>query len=176
MNLPDRLLAALSALIERHLARTDYHALYPCEVVAQHEDGSLELKPETDRFGAGLSRVPIRGLPGVKVKVKQKARVLLGFEGGAPRRPYAALWTADSLEELTVTASVKVVVKSPKVYLGDDQDAKPVARVGDVVECAMPVEVPVVGTLSGQPFAGLLTITDPVLGVIDSAGTGVFSK
>lgn len=154
------------------LPRLDPLAFYSARVVRQNEDGTLELKPDEKRFGDGLSAVPIRhGLPGVSVRVKSGARILLGFDGGDVRRPFAALWEPGSLESLTIEAETKVVVIAPSVVLGDEDKAAPVATLGCVVECLMPPLVPIAGTLNGAPFSGSLTITDPILGVIDSAAS-----
>lgn len=138
----DRLKGAVADLVRQFTGHTDYHALYPAEVRAQNEDKTLELRPDSAKL-PGFSRVAIRhGLPGVTVTVKQGARVLLGFEGGNPEKPYAALWTADSLDTLTVEAQTKVTIKAPVVYLGDEEDARPIARAGDLIEVYLPAVPP----------------------------------
>lgn len=138
----DRLKGAVADLVRQFTGHTDYHALYPAEVRAQNEDKTLELRPDSAKL-PGFSRVAIRhGLPGVTVTVKQGARVLLGFEGGNPEKPYAALWTADSLDTLTVEAETKVTIKAPVVYLGDEEDARRVAREGDLVKFTIPLPPP----------------------------------
>lgn len=91
----DRIKTHLARLVENVTRRVDYFALYPCKVVSQNNDGTLELKPDSTRL-PGLSKVRIRhGLPGVAVKIDGGSRVLLGFEGGSPTAPYAALWEFD---------------------------------------------------------------------------------
>jgi len=69
---------------------------------------------------------------------------------------------------------------SERVFLGtsatNEDGVWPVARVGDAVECLMPPVVPVSGTLSGAPFAGVLTIVDPIVGLITSGSAKVNSK
>lgn len=174
----ERMKGALARFVEQVMGRVDYLALYPCRVVSQNADGTLELKPNTDKMGAGLSRVPLRlGLPGVTVKVKNQARVLLGFEAGDPQRPVATLWEADGLDEITVTAQTKAVVNSPNVWLGEeDGDARPVARLGDIVECMFPLAIPgttppnATVTVAGAPAPGWLVVTDTLLGIITTAG------
>jgi hypothetical protein len=131
----DRLKQSLFALIDLRTARLDFFASYPCRVVSQNEDGSLELKPDDPRVGAGLSAVPVRGLPGVVARVKTTARVLLTWEGGDPAKPIATLFEAHSLERLEVTASVQVTVSAPKVVLAQSEGAaRPVATVGSLVQ------------------------------------------
>lgn len=139
----DRLKGAVADLVRQLTGHTDYHALYPAEVRAQNEDKTLELRPGSTKL-PGFSRVAIRhGLPGVTVTVKQGARVLLGFEGGNPEKPYAALWTADSLDTLTVEAETKVTVRAPEVIFADtDSSARRVAREGDVVKFTIPMPPP----------------------------------
>jgi hypothetical protein len=131
----DRLKGAVADLVRQFTGHTDYHALYPAEVRAQNEDKTLELRPDSAKL-PGFSRVAIRhGLPGVTVTVKQGARVLLGFEGGNPEKPYAALWTADSLDTLTVEAETKILLKAPSVIAAQTEgNSRRVARMGDLVK------------------------------------------
>lgn len=131
----DRFKGAIAALVRHLTAHTDYHALYPAEVKGQNDDKTLELRPDSQDL-PGFSRVAIRhGLPGVTVTVKRGARVLLGFEGGNPQKPYASLWTADSLDTLTVEAETKILLKSPSTVIAQTEgNARRVARMGDLVK------------------------------------------
>src|SRR5512133_210126 len=90
-----RLLEAIRALVDACVGqRLDYQALYPCTVVAQDGLGRLDLLPDDAKIrGTGFQGVPIlSGLPGFVSTVAPGARVLLGFRGGDPQRPFAALW------------------------------------------------------------------------------------
>jgi hypothetical protein len=121
----DRLARGFTRLLRRRFSRIDYFALYPSIVRAQNADGTLELEPEDSRL-AQVPHVPIRlGLPGVTVKVAKGAKVLLGFTRGDPSQPVATLWEAHSLTEITITASVKVVVAAPDVRLGGPAALQP---------------------------------------------------
>lgn len=143
--------------------RLDPLALYPARVVSQGDDGTLDIKPDALKLGAGLAMVPVRhGLPGVTVRVRPGARVLLGFEGGDITRPFAALWEAGGLESLTITATTKIIAKAPQVFLGDETDARPIARAGDLVEVYMPAVPPL------PPI--------PLQGIISNASTKVSSQ
>lgn len=107
----ERLNAALRRLVAKHLPPLDYLALYPARVVAQNGDGSLELRPVDGRIPPS-SRVPLRlPLPGMTAQVAPGASVLLGWEGGDPSAPFAALFAGGSLLALTVTA--------PSLAMGD---------------------------------------------------------
>ena len=131
-----------SALVERVMGRVDAFALYPATVKAMNDDGTVDVKPDSTRWGAGLSRVPVRGLPGVAVKVKTGARVHLAFSEGDVTRPVAVLFDADSLDTLTITATTKIIAKAPQVFLGDETDARPIARAGDLIEVYLPAVPP----------------------------------
>lgn len=106
----DRLRYGMAAFIDTLLgrsaesrARWDHMALYPCTVDAQAGDGTLDLRPDDIVVsGSGLSGIPLRtGLPGWEVSVPSGTRVLLGFEGGDPSRPFALLWEHESdIDEL----------------------------------------------------------------------------
>jgi hypothetical protein len=92
-------LDALLRIIEGLVGpRLDHLALYPCRVVAQSADLTrLDLQPDSARVPP-CAGVPIRhGIPGVTVTVPVGARVLLGYAGGDPAQPYAALWEAGSV-------------------------------------------------------------------------------
>lgn len=128
---------------------------YPASVVSQRADGTLDVRVDPP---SGLSRtkeigfteVPIRGLPGVEVKVRPGATVLLGFKDADRSSPYVALFDPGSLQELKVTAAVKVTVDAPQIDLGDAFGA--VLREGDTVTIPGP---------SGGA-AGPITISGPL--------------
>jgi hypothetical protein len=154
--LRDRVKDQLSRFIRWVMRDVTYHKLYPSQVQRQDASGLLDLLPDDESIrGTGTSGVQIRhGLPGCTVKVRPGARVLLGFENGDPRRPYAALW-----EEGDIIS----------VSLGFG-GSRPVARIGDTVSVFFPPTIPVSGTLSGAPFSGVLTITTAAPGIIDGSG------
>lgn len=96
-------LDALRAIIEGLVgSRLDRLALYPCRVVAQSADLTrLDLHPDDSRIPP-CAGVPIRhGIPGVTVTVAPGARVLLGYAGGDPAQPYAALWEAGNVTSVS---------------------------------------------------------------------------
>ena len=110
MSASDRLKSALEAFWNRLAGKYDYFAHYPCTVVSQNPDGSLELKPDSPLW-PGLSNIPIRyGVPGVTVQVASGARVMLFFENGSPQAPRAAIWESSGLNQITITAATAVVV------------------------------------------------------------------
>jgi hypothetical protein len=141
------------------------HALpYPCKVVAQNADGTLQLMPEDPRMPShGLDGIRIcPGLPGWTIKVSVGARVRVCFDNGDRSQPYATAWDLDD----------KVTSLS---YLGG---TRPFARVGDPVQVFLGVGSTFIfaGTFTTGPAAGsscagtvTCTITSPSPGII-SAG------
>lgn len=109
----DRIKGALQRLVQSFMARIDYLALYPARVVSMEVSGqTVELKPDDARI-PDLTDVPLwHGLPGVEVEVEKDARVLLGFEGGNPARPFAMLWQGETLKSLKVTSVGEVSVEA----------------------------------------------------------------
>lgn len=153
-----RLLKALALRIFERKSR--FLRLYSATVQHQHDDDTLDLMPDDSRVrGTGLQRVSIRhGLPGVRVRVAQGAIVRLGYENGDPRRPYAALWNAGSIEQLSF-----------------DGGTQPIARKGDPVRVYWPATCQIVGTLGPLPFTGTITIATASAGVIEGGKDNVLA-
>lgn len=111
MRLYDAVAALVEAIIGRRL---DYHALYPSTVLRQAADGTLDLLPDDERMrGTGCQGIRIRhGLPGYTCTVPVATRVLLGFEAGDPKRPYAALWDAGAVTTITFDGGTEDVART----------------------------------------------------------------
>jgi hypothetical protein len=144
----------LTRLINRVMSRVDYYTLYASRVVVQHADGTIDVIPDDPRMPS-KAHVPIRSLPGTKVKVVAGARVLLGFENGDPSKPIASTWEEGGLEALEIGG------------------ARPVARLGDQVIMTMPTTIPITGLVAPVPpggtFTGTMTVTTPMTGSIITA-------
>ena len=109
-----RILDGLARIVATLTRRVDYLALYPCRVVQQRADGTLDLHAEDSRVGAPAS-VPYRTMPGLSFEVTAGARVLLGFEGGNPARPVALLWELGDATVVKVNGGTTGVARN-----GDD--------------------------------------------------------
>lgn len=107
---------------KRHI---DFSREYPCKVVKQNLDGTLQLLPDDAVMrSAGLDHVPIRyGIPGIKATVSPGARCHLAFAAGDQTRPFVGSWEYDP---------DKVVINS--IFDG----AQSLARVGDLVTTGGP--------------------------------------
>jgi hypothetical protein len=145
----DRFFSAFRDLVRRAVPGIDYHAAYPSRVVTQNADGTLELRPDTDRM-PNVPRVPIRTLaPGVTLRVAAGARCLLEFEEGDPRRPIATFWDGGGLTEIQLGGT------------------RPIARQADTVTVPIPVGTmltlqavaPIAGTPAGIPSGTPMVLT-----------------
>lgn len=81
----------------------DYLAAYPCKVITQNSDGTLELSPDDSRLPPSYSHVPIRyGIPGITVQVANGGRALLQFTGGDPTKQYCTIWETSTVTSFVV--------------------------------------------------------------------------
>ncbi len=115
----ERVRGAFKRLARSAAPRVDFFARYEAKVIRQSPvDDSLELVPDDERV-APISDVPIRvPAPGFRVLVAPLSKVLLGWEGGDPQRPFC-----EAFSRLAGSAT-RVDVKSPDVRLGDPDLAK----------------------------------------------------
>ena len=106
----DRIMQSIEMLVRRATRRIDYTILYPCTVLADHGDMTLDLQPDNTALPA-LTRIALWvGVPGLQVQVKSGAKVLLGFRDARPDQPYAALFGAGGLSTLTLSLDGPMVV------------------------------------------------------------------
>jgi len=151
------------AALDRYLAgqrrSIDYSREWPCKVITQNTDYTLQLLPDDAAMQAiGLDKVPIRyGIPGMRAKLKPGARCHLAFAGGDPKRPFAHNWEFDE-------DTVEVIE-----FVAGGRNSG-LARIGDSVKVFVDpgVPIPVSGTVSGAPFVGVMTIVTPLAAVIET--------
>lgn len=153
------------AVLDKALASThrkiDYSADWPCRVITQNPDDTLQLLPDDDVMRArGLDHVPIRyGMPGFRVRLKEGARCHVAFAGHDPQRPFAHNWESDpdSVESIECMAGGR---------------SAGIARQGDSVKVfVVPgAPIPISGLIDGvTAFAGTMIISTPLQAVIETA-------
>jgi hypothetical protein len=131
---------ALGKLRSKTKQEVDYSREWPCKVVTQNIDGTLQLLPDDEVMrgnGRGLDHVPIRyGMPGMKALISAGARCHLAFAAGDPSRPFVGSWEYDpsTVELITVLDG------------GQDQ-----ARVGDLTQQGGVGTVVTFSNLAGLP-------------------------
>jgi hypothetical protein len=108
--------AGLEAMVDEKARRMDYLAMYPGSVVKWQRAGGvdkLDVRLDDQRFGPGLTAVPLRvGIPGVLVEVPKGARVLVGFENGSPAQPVAHLWQTSKALNLEIETTGTITIKA----------------------------------------------------------------
>lgn len=149
------LLAALERLLGRLTRRVDYTALWPARVVAQRGDGTLDLVPDSPRV-APCQGVPYRTLRGLSVDVPAGARVLLGYEGGDPARPYALAWEIGDATSVRVNGGTRSAARD-----GDSVSVTIPAGAVLVSSPGGPIPSPAPITLSGTITSGTTALRLP---------------
>jgi hypothetical protein len=151
--------AAFQRALSGQRRQVDYSREWPCRVITQNPDYTLQLDPDDDVMKAdGLDRVPIRyGIPGMRAKVKAGARCHLAFAAGDPTRPFAHNWESDP-------DSVEYIE-----YLVNGRAAG-FARQGDSVKVFIDpgIPIPVQGVVGAAPFSGVMTIATPLSAIIET--------
>lgn len=149
------LLAALGRLLAPLTRRVDYTALWPARVVAQRADGTLDLHPDSSRVSP-CQGVPYRTLRGLSVEVSAGARVLLGYEGGDPARPYALAWEIGDATSVRVNGGTRSAARD-----GDSVSVTIPAGAVLVSSPGGPIPSPAPITLSGTITSGTTALRLP---------------
>lgn len=98
---------------------TDYCALYPCEVLRDHGNHTLDLRPEHPLLPDMTEVRLVQPISGAKVKIRAGATVLLEFQGGDPARPVVTGYAASVLERFEI-----VTGRGQGVVIDDDRGQK----------------------------------------------------
>jgi hypothetical protein len=106
------MVASIQSIVRQEVAGIDYQALYRFKVVSQSADLlTVDVNPvePNDTRLAGMSKVPVRAGSAVKVQFATNATVLLGWDGGDPRRPFVCLGaSADSVQRIQLAGNTDV--------------------------------------------------------------------
>ncbi len=146
----------------------DYSRPYPCAVVSQNGDGTLQLDPDDKKLkGTGLDNVPIRcGIP-AKVEVSGGARCVLEFDAGDPKRPFVSAWETSSVDKIRINSgAIPTAFKGGMVtvVIGRDGLTDALFKIAANLLCAVPGSPPTVNpasllTLPAAPIMAPGTIT-----------------
>lgn len=133
MRLIDELRAVVRALVDGDLR---FARLYPAAVARVHGDGTLDVIPDDPTMrGQGHRVEQTHGVPGWVGDPEVGDRVLLGFDGADPTKPYAI-----GARKRTATKAVF------------NEGDKAIARVGDTVSLGSIVAIQSVAPMSiGAP-------------------------
>jgi hypothetical protein len=171
----DRLKEDLAAFIRWVMRDATYLGQYVCTVQGQDADGLLQLLPDEEKVrGDGLGAVKIKvGLPGFEVKVPVGARVLLGWEDGNPKKPYAALFDPSSVTSIAFADGTQAVARQGDLVIAGGtglvvtfMPPPPAPPVGATPNNAMVVGVPYLISFSAVAPAPPLYEQQPLYGAI----------
>lgn len=111
--------SGLETAVHQATRWTDYLAVYPCEVLRDHGNHTLDLRPEHPLMPE-LTEVRLaQPLPGARVKLKAGGVVVLSFQAGDPARPVVLHYGDCALELLEVVTGRGQVLR-----LEDDRGRK----------------------------------------------------
>lgn len=145
----DRWFSAFGGLVERVLndkQRIDYRALYPARVIQWNESGvnpsglvdvvfindDLAQTATKLRSKSGIPVLPTT--PGLSYKPTAGTQVLIGWQGGDERYPYALAWLGlGGSSEVTQTASDAVTVTASTPVTGHVDVVASTVNLGDAV-------------------------------------------
>ena len=171
----DRWFSAFGGLVERVLndkQRIDYRALYPARVIQWNESGinpsglvdvvfvndDLAQTATKLRSKSGIPVLPTT--PGLSYKPAAGTQVLIGWQGGDERYPYALAWLGlGGSSEVTQTASDAVTVTASTPVTGHVDVVASTVNLGDAV--------------GGQPVVvqAMVTATATLVGLLAAAFT-----
>lgn len=104
------------AVARRALRWVDYLALFPCTVIRDHGDHTLDLLPEHQGLPEMVKVRMLQPIAGARVKLKAGSQVLLQFQQGDPARPLVTNTAMATLEKLEL-----ITGKGQQLILDDDR-------------------------------------------------------
>lgn len=139
----DRVKGPLLAMAEPYAA-PEYRGLYRARLVSQSADlQKCGVIPDDDRLPQ-MENIPLaHGVPGLSVRVRPGAHLLVGWMNGSPARPFASLWETDA-------SAVKVTMTADDIFMGGETGAER-APMGETLQTYL---VKQSGLLSGHIHPG----------------------
>ena len=118
----DRLEDAFAAIVRGSIPAIDYFANYWARVISQSGttiDVEVE-NPTIKKAFPSMSKVPLtKGWPGGSLQMPAGGRVLIGWSGGDPSRPYAQSFdSGTSATSVEITASQSVSLDAQSIAVG----------------------------------------------------------
>ena len=98
----DKGIDALKRLAEQAVRHVDYMAVYPCKVLKDWGDMTLDLKPNHPRLPSMTHVKLVQPIAGARVKIKVGATVLLEFQHADAARPLVTGYGMADLELLEI--------------------------------------------------------------------------
>lgn len=156
----DRVLGPLQQVIDRQTAPMRFFGRYEY-IISNPSDATVDCAPVDTQLGLPeLQAVPLVGDALASYTPPDGGKCHIMFLDGSSRKP-VCVWT-----EVTAQNGPTGITLAPQ-----GSGANNVARVTDTVVCIFPPVMPIAGTISGAPFVGVLTITTPAIGAIQTGSS-----
>jgi hypothetical protein len=144
----DRLLGPIQEIVQKELAPTRFYGRYKY-TVSNPSSTTVDGTPVNPSIGLpDVQNVAITADSIASYTPAAGSTCHIMFLDGMPTEP-VCVWTDQTPTKASILSGVQ-----------------PVARLGDQVQCFLPPGLPVVGTVSGNPFTGTITVANPITGAI----------
>lgn len=154
----DRIFEGFRSLVAKLLAPTKYYATYEYTITGT-AGTTVDCTPnDTTKGLPALNSVELRADSIASQNPQTGNLCHIVFLNGDPTKPKCT-WTQPN--------------PTAAQLLGG---TNPVARLGDQVQVFLPPTLPIAGTLSGAPFTGTITVTNPLSGSITQGSQAVSSE
>jgi hypothetical protein len=154
----------LGRAIEAYLRQRDAAHVWGCYRYRVFAMSGNRANLQAVRRLAGLPDVlPVTIRPGVAgmwAKLRPGSEVLVEFIEGDVTQPICVGFPSKD--------DAHYIPESLELCVAPGKTGKPLARLGDTVDVFLPPEIPVAGTVSGNPFVGIITIATSVPGIIST--------
>lgn len=156
----DRVVEPFRALVRAEVSPLRFFGTYEY-VISNPKPTTIDGTPSDATLGLpDLQNVPIRGSSLASYVPPDGGKAHVEFVNGQPTRPVCT-WTQADAE-----AGPTEVVLGPH-----GTGANGVARTSDTVTVLFPPIMQVAGTIAGAPFIGVITITTPAIGAIQTGSS-----
>jgi hypothetical protein len=153
----DRVLGPLQQIVEKQIAPLRFFGRY-AYTISNPSSTTIDGSPNDSMLGLpDVQNVPITADSIASYTPAAGAVAHVMFVDGDPTQP-VCVWTAQTPTQANVLSG-----------------SNPIARLGDQIQAFLPPTLPVVGTVSGNPFAGTITVVNPISGVITQGSAQVNS-
>lgn len=158
--------------LAREASRADFARFYEYVVIAMAGDrAELQSLSRSDGMPDILPCSVWAGTSGYRAMLAPGSRVLVGFRGGDPKRPFVAFYEAPEggnwrpvTYEIDAVGSVTIGASALGVVIGNVMSAQPIARAPAIAAFATALATAVAATAATATATGVTPVTGATLG------------